>query len=114
MGCRSIRLVQLFIGWFILATGRPGWASTDRGQALFPLCAACHGNHGEGRLELGAPAIAGLPEWYVAAQLQKFRHDVRDSHPQDTAGLRMRPMARSLPTEGVVAIGPVLYGLVYF
>jgi cytochrome c553 len=102
MGCRTISLLQLYIVGLILATGQPGWGSADRGQALFQLCATCHGNQGEGRLDIGAPAIAGLPKWYVSAQLQKFRHGVRGSHPQDTAGMRMRPMARSLPTESDV------------
>jgi cytochrome c553 len=99
MVCRPVSLLQLLIVGLILTAAQPGWASTERGQALFQLCAACHGNQGEGRLDLGAPALAGLPEWYVAAQLQKFRHGVRGSHLQDTAGMRMRPMARSLPTE---------------
>ena len=102
MACRTVRLLQLFIVGLILTTGQPGWASAERSQALFQLCVVCHGNQGEGRLDLGAPAIAGLPDWYVAAQLQKFRHGVRGSHPQDTAGMRMRPMARSLPTDNDV------------
>ena len=102
MACRPVCLLQLFIVGLILATGQPGWASAERSQALFQLCVVCHGTQGEGRIDLGAPAIAGLPEWYVAAQLQKFRHGVRGSHPQDTAGMRMRPMARSLPTESDV------------
>jgi cytochrome c553 len=102
MACKPISLPQLLILGLILAAGLPGWASAERSQALFQLCVACHGTQGEGRIELGAPAIAGLPEWYVAAQLEKFRHGIRGSHPQDTAGMRMRPMARSLPTESDV------------
>jgi cytochrome c553 len=50
-------------------------------------------------MDIAAPAIAGLPEWYVVAQLRKFRQGVRGSHPHDMAGMRMRPMARSLPSE---------------
>jgi cytochrome c553 len=80
-----------------------GWAASDRGRTLFRLCAACHGNQGEGRLDLAAPAIAGLPEWYVSAQLAKFRDGVRGVHPHDVAGLRMRPMARALPTQDDLA-----------
>jgi len=75
------------------------WADDQRGEALFRLCIACHGTQGEGRIDVGAPAIAGLPEWYVGAQLLKFRQGIRGAHPQDAAGMRMRPMARSLPTE---------------
>jgi cytochrome c553 len=102
MVCRAMQVLQLCSVALILAAGRPGWAGADRGQALFRLCASCHGNQGEGRLDIGAPGIASLPEWYVTAQLQKFRLGVRGSHPQDTAGMRMRPMARALPTESDV------------
>jgi cytochrome c553 len=99
MTCKPLSLSRLSILGFILATGSPAWGDEVRAQALFQLCAACHGDQGEGRLDLEAPAIAGLPVWYVSAQLQKFRQGVRGSHPQDSAGMRMRPMARSLPTD---------------
>src|SRR5512145_3047143 len=88
----------------IVVAGQPGWASADRGQALYQLCAACHGNQGEGHISVGAPAIAGLPQWYIATQLQKFRHGARGRHPRDAAGLRMRPMALSLPSESDVQV----------
>jgi cytochrome c553 len=99
---KPISMCRLSILGLILATSIPVWADEARGRALFQLCAACHGHQGEGRLDLEAPAIAGLPAWYVSAQLQKFRQGLRGSHPQDSAGLRMRPMARSLPTESDV------------
>jgi cytochrome c oxidase subunit 2 len=89
--------------WMLnMAWSPPAWGNDNRGQALFRLCAACHGPQGTGQQQLGAPAIAGLPEWYVAAQLHKFRHGVRGMHPQDSAGMRMRPMARALPTDSDV------------
>jgi cytochrome c553 len=99
MVCRVIQVLPVGLVALLLATGQPGWASAERGQALFQLCTACHGNLGEGRMDVAAPAIAGLPEWYVTAQLLKFRQGVRGSHPHDTAGMRMRPIAKSLPTE---------------
>jgi cytochrome c553 len=99
MAVTTLRLRYLSIVVLLLTATEPGWASPNRGQTLFRLCAACHGNQGEGRQDVGAPAIAGLPEWYVTAQLQKFRQGVRGSHPQDSAGMRMRPMARTLATE---------------
>ena len=40
---------------------------------LFQLCSACHGPQGHGNRELMAPAIAGLPEWYVVNQLKKLK-----------------------------------------
>ena len=67
---------------------------------LFQLCSACHGPQGHGNRELMAPAIAGLPEWYVVNQLKKFRNGGRGAHPADISGLRMRPMARTLIKDG--------------
>lgn len=37
-----------------------------------------------------------MPKWYVAAQLEKFNSGARGKHPDDDAGNRMRPMARTL------------------
>ena len=70
--------------------------AAERGRQLYETCMPCHGNAGEGSLALRAPAIAGLPKWYVMAQLTKFKTDVRGAHPDDMEGHRMRPMARSL------------------
>ncbi len=68
----------------------------ERAAALFGTCASCHGQDGGGREEYGAPAIAGLEAWYVQAQLVKFQKGIRGAHPDDAAGLRMRPMSRTL------------------
>lgn len=81
----------------ILLIGIPSvFGSESRGKALFALCASCHGPEGQGNREVGAPAIAGLPDWYITAQLQKFIAGGRGKHPDDDAGNRMRPMARTL------------------
>lgn len=66
-------------------------------QQLYQLCAQCHGADGLGREAVGAPAIAGLPAWYVDAQLYKFERGFRGTHPKDITGMRMRPMALALP-----------------
>jgi cytochrome c553 len=75
-------------------------AGLPRGAALFDTCVPCHGAAGGGTLELGAPAIAGLPQWYVERQLEKFRDGLRGAHPDDIPGMRMRPMAVTLNKEG--------------
>jgi cytochrome c553 len=100
MSRRTASLLLFALLTLVLAHGQRGWANDQRGQAFFRLCSACHGNQGEGRIDLAAPAIASLPEWYVLTQLRKFRDGTRGMHPQDSAGMRMRPMARSVPTEG--------------
>ena len=67
-----------------------------RGRELFQNCQPCHGDRGTGNVALRAPEIAGLPQWYVAAELDKFQKNVRGAHPDDNEGHRMRPMARTL------------------
>ena len=72
----------------------------DRGQAVWNSCVPCHGSVGQGNASLAAPAIAGLPDWYVTAQLEKFEEGWRGSHPMDMVGIRMKSMARILDLEG--------------
>jgi cytochrome c oxidase subunit 2 len=68
-------------------------ADLDHGKKLFTLCAQCHGDAGEGNQAIGAPAIAGLPTWYVQQQLVKFSTGLRGKHFDDLEGMRMRPMS---------------------
>jgi cytochrome c oxidase subunit 2 len=75
---------------------------TANGAELFQLCEQCHGEAGEGRREFNAPAIAGLPQWYVEGQLKKFRAGLRGTHPADSTGMQMRPMGMSLRSDGDV------------
>ncbi len=98
---RSRRGPVITAGLLIVAAGcsapAPGVA---RGEALWDTCVPCHGSNGEGNQALGSPAIAGLPEWYVVEQLEKFQNGWRGSHPMDTVGIRMKSMVRSLDLEG--------------
>ena len=71
----------------------------ERGEELFQLCATCHGAAGEGNEIYLAPAIGGMPLWYLEGQLAKFREGGRGTHFDDIAGMRMRPMAMSLRSE---------------
>jgi len=73
-----------------------------RGAELYDTCVPCHGKKATGDPALGAPPIAGLPRWYIEAQLGKFRNGQRGKHPSDEEGHRMRPMARSLHFDGDV------------
>ena len=74
----------------------------ERGADLFRLCAVCHGENAEGNEATGAPAIAGMPDWYLNAQLKQFRDGNRGKHFDDIMGMRMRPMALTLMREGDV------------
>lgn len=75
-----------------------------QGADYFQLCATCHGAQGHGNPAIQAPPIAGLPQWYVEKQLGKFQTGVRGAHPDDLAGLRMRPMSRYLRDESQVKL----------
>ncbi|HEY8123740.1 MAG TPA: c-type cytochrome [Myxococcota bacterium] len=98
---KSIRLLVarlaaaalLYAPTLAAAQDAPAEANLPRGQELFALCAQCHGDAGEGKQLIGAPAIAGLPAWYVQNQLLKFSNGFRGKHFDDIEGMRMRPMS---------------------
>ncbi|MFZ5478471.1 MAG: c-type cytochrome [Myxococcota bacterium] len=80
-------------------------AMSHTGPSLFENnCAPCHGTAGEGSTVAKAPAIAGLPEWYVKHQVEGFREGLRGTHFDDIQGMRMRPMARTLADDEEVAL----------
>ncbi len=91
--CLAIGTVLVALLSLLSAPARA--ADEARGAALFPFCGQCHGAAGAGNQRYLAPAIAGLPEWYVLAQLQNFYTGQRGKHPDDVAGLRMYPMAKT-------------------
>lgn len=66
------------------------------------ICAACHGDNGQGNADLKAPRLAGIDDWYLAAELRKFRTNVRGNNPKDIEGRMMRPMARGLANDEAV------------
>jgi cytochrome c553 len=70
-----------------------------RARQLYGLCQQCHGEDGGGNASYLAPAIAGLPAWYVARQLHKFHDGIRGTHFDDLSGMRMRPMALWLKSD---------------
>jgi cytochrome c553 len=85
--------------------------AAERGKALFGLCISCHGQNGQGDQTIGAPAIAGLPEYYIETQLQNFMSGGRGRHPNDDNGNRMRPMARTLAKEDVKIVATYVSSL---
>jgi cytochrome c553 len=77
-------------------------APTPAGAELFQLCAQCHGPEAAGNRSVNAPSIAGLPQWYLEAQLKKFKSGGRGTHFDDQSGMQMRPMAMSLATDAEI------------
>jgi cytochrome c553 len=96
----ALWILLLLIGALNLSGCRMG--ATDaatRGQEVFETCVPCHNADGSGNPTIGAPNIAGMKEWYVERELDKFRAGIRGMHFNDVEGLRMRPMALSLTSE---------------
>ena len=92
----------LAAAWLAGCADTPG-PGLARGEQIYDTCKPCHGKDGLGNPSLDAPAIAGLPRWYLESQLSHFMTSMRGAHPQDMEGARMRPMARTLYRAGDVA-----------
>ncbi len=77
-------------------------AEPATGAPLFVVCSACHGTQGQGNQQLNAPKLASQSSWYLARQLDGFRHQLRGGDPRDTYGQQMLPMAATLADETAV------------
>jgi len=105
MGPRTF-FVRVATAVAVLAAGgcmRGSAGSAPAGATLYEACAGCHGTAGQGNVALGAPRIAGMPAWYVAAQLKRFQDGLRGKHPDDIEGLRMRAMSKQMLSEAETA-----------
>ena len=71
-------------------------ADAAAGKAAYAVCAACHGQQGEGNQAMNAPRLAGQEGWYIKRQLEAYRSGIRGTAPGDTHGMQMRPMALSV------------------
>lgn len=58
------------------------------------LCMECHRYNGHGEFAFRSAPLAGLPTWYLDAQLAKFQDGIRGSDPHDESGTKMREMSR--------------------
>jgi cytochrome c oxidase subunit 2 len=97
---RAFWSLLFLIGGLSLSGCRLGTTdAATRGQELFQTCVPCHNADGSGNAAIGAPNIAGLKEWYVQRELDKFRGGIRGLQFNDVEGMRMGPMALSLTSE---------------
>ena len=60
------------------------------------ICSACHSGNGQGNDALGAPALAGLNDWYLKSSYQSYLDGVRGTHPDDFYGAQMARLAAAL------------------
>ena len=94
MKCKLLGVMGIVFAILSLATAAE--PNLSAGKELFQMCAACHGQAGEGNQSLNAPANAGQSKWYTEQQLNNFRAGIRGSPPQDRFGSQMIPMAAML------------------
>ena len=66
------------------------------------LCSACHGSNALGNVALEAPALAGLNDWYVLSQYEKFRGGLRGAHPEDRWGVQMVRLAPAITDSDIL------------
>ena len=72
------------------------------GAAQYAVCAACHGQQGEGLQALNAPKLAGQAPWYLKRQLKNFKAGMRGVHDDDIFGKQMAPMAATLVNDAAI------------
>lgn len=76
------------------------WGLPESGEVLFKQhCTGCHSDDASGNKALGAPPLAGMENWYVQTQLQKFFAGLRGIHFKDPNGMSMRASLEFLQLE---------------
>ena len=97
---------------FLASSLRAAEPSPAMGVVLFKnLCVQCHGAQGEGSATLRAPSIAGLPAWYVRAQVLNFKAGRRGTEAHEPQALVMAATAKVLQDEHVEALAKFIEGL---
>lgn len=92
-------LVSFISKWEPVVPEKSIVGDANNGSALYASCAACHGINGEGNELLGAPALVGRDDWYMARQLKLFMSGDRGGNPEDVYGQQMRAGVQALNTE---------------
>lgn len=66
-------------------------ADPGRGRQIYEeQCIDCHRYNGSGEKVFGSSPLTGFQDWYLAAQIDKFRLGIRGYHPEDEKGSQMR------------------------
>ncbi len=83
----------------------PGPFSTPEGVAAFyaTACGPCHGAAGEGLVELHAPKLSGLEDWYLRRQLRNFVDSWRGTHAAERWASQMRYHVANMGNDALVA-----------
>ena len=69
----------------------------NRGKDYYVnICSACHGGNALGNDALGAPALAGVNDWYLLSSYQSYLDGIRGAHLDDAYGAQMARLAPAL------------------
>lgn len=93
---KGLRVVLFTISVAVTLFSQAKESSTPEG---LEYCTVCHGSQLKGNVNIGAPRLSGLPQWYIERQLLNFKHGLRGAHAEDTTGGEMRPMVWNLSEE---------------
>jgi len=88
-----------------------GGGDAAAGQRAYLLCASCHGVTGTGFEAGRVPPLAGMDDWYVAAEIRKFQNGVRGTMPGDAFGPVMRAVAATLSAENIDQVAAYVHAL---
>lgn len=73
-----------------------------KGEALYAVCAGCHGVNAMGSEATNAPRLQGQYDWYLVRQIKNYQSGARGVHKDDTYGATMRAMAGTLANEQAI------------
>ena len=91
------------VGLLVAGTVKDTSADAKKGRMTFSmLCQTCHGPTGEGMRAVNSPALTGLNDWYVIAQLKKFKAGERGFKAEDVSGSQMAAIAITLANEAAM------------
>lgn len=80
----------------------PAGGNAAVGAGLYGVCAACHGQQGEGMVALNAPKLAGQSPWYIERQIRAYQNGERGAAAGDIYGMQMAPMAAMLTSDDAI------------
>lgn len=72
----------------------------EAGRSLFTEhCMECHRYNASGELTFGSPPLVGLQDWYLLAQIDKFKSGWRGVDPKDANGMKMKWSSQFIESE---------------
>lgn len=103
----SIQVTRIFsaivlAGTLSITTAQAADGNAFKGEALYAVCAGCHGVNAMGSEATNAPRLQGQFDWYLERQIKNYQSGARGAHKDDTYGATMRAMAGTLANEQAI------------